>query len=263
MKKLICIFLTICLLTAFCLTANAASPLLTDEADLLTSAEEAALEQKLAEISARQGMDIVIVAVESTGNGNTRDFADDWFDYNDYRPDGILLLVSLAYSDWYVSTTGYGITAVTDAGLDYMSDQFVPYMSDGDFATAFDTFAELCDSFITQAKNGDPYDIHNMPKEPFSAGFNLLIAIAIGFVVAFISTGVMKGKLTSVRQQVRADNYVTPDSLQLTHSRDLFLYSRVTKTERVQSSSSSSGRGGSSTHRSSSGRRHGGGGGKF
>lgn len=261
MKKLSIIFLTVCLLTAFCLTANAASPLLTDDADLLTSAEEAALEAKLAEISARQGVDIVIVAVESTGSGNTRDFADDWFDYNDYRKDGILLLVSLAYSDWYVSTTGYGITAVTDAGLDYMSDRFVPYMSDGDFATAFDTFAELCDSFITQAKTGDPYDIDNMPKEPFSAGFNLVVAIVIGFVVALIATGVMKGKLKSVRQQVRADNYVTPDSLQLTHSRDLFLYSHVTKTERVQSSSSS--RGGSSTHRSSSGRSHGGGGGKF
>ena len=261
MKKLISIFLTICLLTAFCLTANASAPLLTDDADLLTAEEEALLEQKLEEISARQDMDIVIVAVESTDGIRTQDFADDWFDYKGYRPDGILLLVSLAYSDWYVSTTGYGITAVTDAGLDYMSDQFVPYMSDGDFATAFHVFADLCDSFITQAKSGYPYDIDNMPKEPFSAGFNLVVAIIIGFVVALIATGVMKGKLTSVRQQVRADNYVIPDSLQLTHSQDLFLYSHVTKTERVQSSSSSGG--GSSTHRSSSGRSHGGGGGKF
>ncbi len=257
MKKIIGIFLALCLLSALCLTAHASSPLLTDDADLLTTAEAASLEHKLNDISARQGVDIVIVTVNSTDGKSPMNFADDWYDYNDYRDDGILLLISMEESDWHVSTAGYGITAITDAGQEYISDQFVPLLSEGDFAEAFDTFADLCDSFITQAKTGDPYDSHNLPKEPFDVILNLAIAIVIGFVAAFIATGIMKGKLKTVRQQVKADNYVTPGSLQLTGSRDLFLYSQVTKTERPQANS------GSSTHRSSSGRTHGGGGGKF
>ncbi len=257
MKKLTSIFLVLCLLTALCLTAHAASPLLTDDAQLLTSGEASALEQKLTEISTRQGVDVVIVTVDSTDGEEPMDFADDWFDYNDYRADGILLLVSMETSDWWVSTTGYGITAITDAGLEYISDQFVPYLSDGDFAAAFDTFAELCDEFITQARGGDPYDNHNLPKEPFKWALNVVVALVIGFVVALIATGKMKRKLKTVRQEVKADSYVTPGSLQLTASRDLFLYTQLTKTERPQSSS------GSTTHRSSSGTTHGGGGGKF
>lgn len=260
MKKF-SIFLALCLVLTLSLTVQAAAPLLCDNADLLTASERSDLEQQLEQLSQRYGMDIVIVTVDSTGSLEPMAFADDWFDYNGYRADGILLLVSMEYSEWHISTTGDGITAFTDAGLDHMAEQFVPYLSDGDFYTAFCTFAQLCDSFLSQAETGDPYDTHNLPKEPFDVGFSLVVALVIGFVVAFIATGVMKGKLKSVRQQVRADQYVTPGSLQLTHSRDLFLYATLSKTERAQSSSSS--RGGSSTHHSSSGRSHGGRGGHF
>lgn len=257
MKKLTSILLALCLMAALSFQVLAATPRLTDNAGLLTSGEEATLEQKLNEISNRQGLDIVVVTVASTDGAEPMDFADNWFDYNDYRADGILLLVSMESSDWHISTTGYGITAVTDAGLKYMSGKFVPLLSDGNYAEAFDTFADLCDSFITQAKTGDPYDSHNLPKEPFNFVMSLLICLAIGFIVALIYTGKLKSELITVRKQVKADSYVTPGSLQLTGSRDLFLYTQVTKTERPQSGS------GSSTHTSSSGTTHGGGGGKF
>lgn len=257
MKKLTSIFLTLCLLTVLAVTARAASPLLTDDAGLLTTEQAATLEAKLQEISTRQGVDIVIVTVDSTDGAELVDFADDWFDYNDYGSDGILLLVSMDDGSWYVSTTGYGITVITDAGLDYISDKFSPKLSDGNYMEAFEIFADQCDKFITQANTGDPYDSHNLPKAPFSVVWNLVICLVIGLVVAFIATGSMRGQLKSVRQQAKADDYVTPGSLQLTGSRDLFLYTQVTKTERPQSGS------GSTTHTSSSGKTHGGGGGKF
>ena len=98
MKKLTSIFLAVCLLMALCLTVQASAPLLTDEADLLTAEEEALLSRQLAQLSDQYGMDIVIVTVESTNGAEPVDFADDWFDYNGYRADGILLLVSMEYS---------------------------------------------------------------------------------------------------------------------------------------------------------------------
>ena len=52
-----------------------------------------------------------------------------------------------------------------------------------------------------------------------------------------------------------AANYVKPGSKQLTMSRDIFLYSHITKTEKPKNNSGS--------HNSSSGRTHGGGGGSF
>ena len=256
-RKLFTLMLILCLVAGLSLTAYASSNHLVDNAGLLTDTEAANLEAKLSQISDRHNVDIVIVAVDSIDGKSPMDFADDYYDYNGYRTDGILLLVSMDDSDWWVSTTGYGITAITDAGLDYMSDRFVPYLSDGEFAQAFEKFADLCDEFITQAKTGDPYDSHNLPKEPFSLVTNLLIALGIGLVAAWIVTGSMKAKLKTVRQQAKADDYMTPGSLHLTYSRDLFLYTHLDRREKPKSDS------GSSTHTSSSGTTHGGGGGKF
>jgi len=185
------------------------------------------------------------------------EYADDYYDYHDYAADGVLLLVSMEESDWWISTTGYGIQVFTDAGIEYMGNKIVPFLSEGDYAGAFETFAELCDEFITRAKSGDPYDTHNLPKEPYRLVRNLVIALVVGLVAAFIATGSMKSKLKSVSQKAQADDYVAPGSLQLTRSRDFHLYTHLDRREKPKSSS------GSSTHTSSSGTTHGGGGGKF
>lgn len=154
-------------------------------------------------------------------------------------------------------TAGYGITAFTDAGIEYLGNRFVPSLSDGDYAGAFEIYANTCDEFITQAKTGDPYDTHNLPKEPFAFLMNLGICFVIGLVIAAIATAIMKGQLKSVRSQSGAANYVKTGSLNVTHRQDLFRYRDVKRTAKPKDS------GGSSTHTSSSGRSHGGGGGKF
>ena len=35
----------------------------------------------------------------------------------------------------------------------------------------FNCFAEQCDRFLTQAETGEPYDVDNMPQEPFAYAF--------------------------------------------------------------------------------------------
>ena len=256
-RKLLVIVTTLCLLALCAVQVLAASPRLVDDADLLLSGEADRIEEILDEVSSRQKLDIVVVTVDSTEGKTPMDFADDYYDTHGYAEDGILLLVSMEESDWWVSTAGYGIQVVTDAGLEYMADRFVPCLSDGEYADAFETFAELCDQFIHQANSGDPYDSHNLPKEPFSVVGSLAVALVTGLVAALVVTGAMKRKLKTVRTQARADDYVTPGSMQLTHSRDMFLYTHLDRREKPKSSS------GSSTHVSSSGRVHGGGGGKF
>ena len=257
--------LTLMLFIAAVSPAYAAKmPRLIDDAELLTQSQQSKLLAKLDEISQRQQADIVIVAVDSIGGYTPQQYADDFYDYNGYgygdSKDGVLLLVNMGERDWHISTTGYGITAITDAGLDYISDKFVSKLSDGDYDGAFMKYAELCDEFFTQAKTGKPYDVGNLPKEPFNILMSLIIALGIGLAVAFIVTGIMKSKLKSVRYQSAASNYVKANSMNVTDSSDLFLYTHVDRHAKPKETSSS---GGSSTHSSSSGSTHGGGGGKF
>lgn len=174
--------------------------------------------------------------------------------------DGVLLLISMEYGDWQISTCGKGITIFTDAGIDYIGEKVVAYLVNDDFKNAFDEFAQLCDDFAVQAESGEPYDSSNLPREPLSALW-IVIALVVGFLLALMVVGNMKSKLKTVRSQDGAASYIRDGSMNITNSSDLYLYRTVTRTKKAEENNNSSS--GSSTHTSSSGTTHGGGGGKF
>ena len=236
---------------------------LLEMASLLSDEDVDSLTARLYELSLRQKMDVVIATTNTLEGKSVVAYADDLYDncsfgYGADR-DGLILVISMEDNDWYISTCGYGITAFTDAGIEYIGEQIVPYLSDKDFAGAFATYITLCDEFITQARTDKPYDIGSLPRKPMSPAW-ILVCLIIGLILSCVTVGKMKAKLTTVRAQAAANSYMKNDSMNITDSREMFLYKNVTRTKR---SNESSGGGGSSTHTSSSGTSHGGGGGKF
>ncbi len=241
-------------------------PRLVDEGELLSDSEEGKLLSLLDEISERQQVDVVVITTSTLEGYSAMAYADDIYDYCGYgmgsSRDGILLLVSMEDRDWWVSTCGYGIISVTDAGLDAMSDMFVPYLSSGDYLKAFSIFANQCDDYITQAKSGSPYDGGNLPKGQFDFLKKLGIAAVIGLVAGAVVVTILYSQLKSVSMNNTAAEYIRSGSMQITDRRDIFRNKQVFRTAKPKDSGGSSG-GGSSTHISSSGSSHGGGGGKF
>lgn len=253
------------------LSADAAEntlPRLVDNADILSDDEEEELLEKLDTISKERECDVVIVTADSLERKTSEAYADDFYDENGYgageNADGILLLVSMENRDWAISTCGYGITAFTDAGQEYMTEQFLPYLSDGDYADAFEEFADLCDDFIRQADTGEPYDVGNLPEEDTHGLIPFWIGICFGasFLIMLIVALIRKSSLKTVTSNGTAEGYVKKDSLKFAVKEDLFLRERVTR-RRIETDTNSSGSGGSSTHASSSGVTHGGSSGKF
>lgn len=241
MKKLLFVFTLLC---AFCLTVNATAARVVDGADLLTDAEETALATSLDSISQTYDVDVVVVTTDSTNGKSPRAYADDYYDYNGYGSDGVLLLISMEDRDWWISTTGMCIDAITDSDIDSIGDWMLDDLSNGDYAAAFDTFADECAYYINGAVNGFPFDF----------GTNLTVSLVIGLVIALIVVLIMKGQLKSVRRKDAAGDYVRSGSMQVTQAYDFFLYRNVSRQKKPESSS---------THSGSSGRSHGGGGGKF
>ena len=239
-----------------------------DSAEVLTEDEDGELEASLEELSVRQSFDVIIATIdslESEGYTSMEEYADDLYDYCQFgygeNRDGVLLVVSIGDRKWHISTCGYGITAFTDAGIQYLGQQMTPFMADGDYAGAFRTFVQWSDTYIDAARAGHPYDVNNLPREPLSLMY-LFLALGIGLVLAWVVVSVMKSQLRSVAFQENAASYVREGSMNLTNSRELFLYRDVHRTERPKETDSGSS-GGSSTHTSSSGSTHGGGGGSF
>lgn len=255
MKKILSLILIALLLMALALPVMAAGEPahLVDDAGLLSAYEEEALEEELSSLSDKWNMDIVVVTADDLGGKSSRAYADDCFDYGGYGYDGILWLIDMDNRKSTISTCGYGITVFTDAGQDRMQDILAPMLTNEAYAEAIEEFIDLCDDYCRRADAGEPYDAGSLPKGSFAFGKSLFIALAVGFVIAFIATAVMKGQLKSVRAKAAASDYLKPGSLQVTEARDLFLYRNVDRRAKPKESS-----GGSSTHRSSSGRSHGG-----
>ncbi len=307
-KQTLALLLSVMLLLSLCVGAFAAAgeipadrqkPLLVDDADLLSDSEETALLLLLEQKSETVQADIAVVTVEDTDGTDVATYAMDYYDYNGYGQgddnDGVLLLISMAERDYYITTTGFCIEAITDYGRETIEGDFLPALSAGSYADAFRTFAAGCETLIQSAREGNVYDYYSSDSDsdngyggyyndayeyfggeefsgtvsrPFNVVPNLLLALAIGFALALITVSAMKGKLKTVHHRYEASNYVVPGSLALQQSEDRFLYSNVTQTPipRHDDNHSSHGGfsgGGSSVSFGSSGVSHGGGGGKF
>ena len=95
----------------------------------------------------------------------------------------------------------------------------------------------LSDNYDTAAINetGDTEsdDSDEAPVSTRDIVIAVCISVVIGIIIGFIGSGIMKSKLKSVSYQSGAADYVVPDSFKLNDSRDVYLYSTVTKTERA------------------------------
>lgn len=241
------------------------NPRVTDDAGLLSEADREQLQEKLDEISQRQQADVVVVTTDSLAGKTPEEYADDFYDDNDYgygdARDGVLFLIAMDERKWHISTCGRGIDAFTDAGIEYIGEKCRNALSDGDYMQAFSMFADLSDEFLTQEADGEAYDVGNMPKEKLSPIW-IVIDFAIGFLIMLAIAAVKRSKLKSARFQQTADAYLRSENVSLTRNHD-HLINRVVTTRVIPREQNSGGGGGSSTHSSSSGTSHGGGGGSF
>ena len=249
-------------------------PRLADQEELLTTEEQEELLARLDEISERQQCDVVIVTVASIAGKTAPEYADDYFDSQGYgygeKSDGILLLVGMKERVWAISTHGsLGISAFTDAGLDYIKEDVQFQLKLDNYAKAFRTFASLCDQFLTAAHKGKPYDVGNLPIKHASPSI-LIFLFPIGILIMAWKSRSKKRSLKSVVKKTGAISYKVPNSLHLWVDEDRITGSHVTKRKRNEesrdrggSSGSGGSSGGSTTHTSSSGRTHGGTSGTF
>ena len=218
-------------LTFACFAAN--QSYVTDGADLLTDSEERALASTLEEISNKYGAQIAVVTVESL-NGSIDRYVNEVYDSEDYGygsdKSGVLLLVCMNQREYRILSNGFANNAISSYEIDVISDEIVSYLSSGDYAEAFDTYAGECEYYLNGYINGFPFEF----------GTNLILALIVGVVIALIAVSGMKAQLKSVRWQNQANAYVKAGSMNITRASDYFMYRTVTRRPKPQNNSSSS-----------------------
>ncbi len=266
-QRILTLMLCFVVLITCTVTVGAESPKVIDETGMLTSVEMDALEKKAQALVDRYEMDVVLVMVNGLDGKTPEAYADDYFDYNGYgvgsAHSGVLFLLSLEDRDWYISTCGNAIEALTDYGIQSLFSRVSGFLASNLYYSAFDKYLDSLPIYFDAYEQGMPIDEYkdSAPSKAKSSPFSF-INVILGLTAAGVTLWIMTTQMNTRKKQNSARDYVTPGSFQLSRNQDIFLHSTISKT-RKQSSSGRSGGGGSSTHTSSSGRSHGGGGGKF
>lgn len=271
--------LLIMLLAPWALAADTRS-LIVDEADILYPSEEQELEAMARALGDSFSLDVVILTVNSLMGKDAQHFADDFYDGNGYgvgaSGDGILFLLAMEERQWYISTCGDTVYAITDYAVEQLGETAVWYFSDGSYFSGFYAYLEELAEYMEAYAAGAPMDgyadysgdyYHGDREEVVyyeeSSGPNVMLSFGIGLVAATVAILVMRSTMNTKKSQRAAYVYLKKGSFRLRTHQDLFLYSNVSKVRKQQNTSSGRSGGGSSVHRSSGGRRHGGGGGRF
>ncbi len=237
---LLCLILTLVLT----LTASAAAPRLIDGADLLTDGEESALLSKLDRISEAYGMDIVLITSQTMQGWDAAAYARQLFEENGYgdgvKASGVILFVSMADRDYAVVALGDAYDVFNETDMDALEDSFWEDLSDGYYSRAFHAYADQCE--------------HTMKYDKRLTPIWIVISLIVGAVIAGIVVWNMTKKHKSVELQHAANTYMLRDTFRVDRSRDVFLYSHVTRRARPQNSSSGSRSSGGGGSRSRSGK---------
>ena len=284
MKRVLLFLICLVLLFGASVPAFAAGQKIVDQAGLLTETEKNKLETIAQQLSDQYEIDIVIVTVYRLNGKSSESYADDYYDQNGYGlgndHSGVLLLLSMEYRDWAISTCGEGILAFTDYGIQQVFSGISGYLSQNQYYSAFCAYLKALAPYLEAYRNGEVIDgnigeyvgpgtyipgtqdeiIYSEPDRDFQWYLQKIgIAFVIGVVVSLIVLLILRSQMNTAKAQHGAASYIISGSYRIEMQRDIFLYSQIKRVKKSENSSS----GGSSAHRSSSGRTHGGGHGKF
>lgn len=274
-RKLAAVLLSLIVLSCLIAPVNAQEySRVTDQAYLLSSEEVTYLEDYAAILKESYGIDAVILTVDSLMGYSAQDYADNFYDTAGYAEDGVLFLLAMEEREWYISTSGSMIYVLTDYGVQQISNNIIPYLSDALWFEGFCAYLHSLPEYLNAYTEGSAVDgyadhsgdyYHGKQEEIVyyeeDRAPNFGLSLICGIIVAGITVLIMRASMNTKRAQRGASEYMKTGSWKVTQHRDMFLYSRVTKTAKPQNNTTSGG--GSSVHRSSGGRSHGGGGGRF
>lgn len=230
-----------------------------DDASLLSSEEEDALEKECARVSEVHGMGVYIVTTQDFGGGDIKNWQRQIFtEYGlgaDCADSGVMLAISMAARDWGLVGFGEAQGAFTTYGRERMGELILDDLSDGEFYDAFARYVFMADDYLTAYEEGKPYTEDHHYGEgwriPLIIGVSFLLSLAVSLVI------VLTWK-KSMNTRVRRDGaleYMREGSFQLSNRTDRFLYHTVSRTRRQKESSSGSGSGGMhSDHSGTSGK---------
>ena len=217
---LVCLLLLLTLVLPAQAAQDNAVPYISDTEGLLSDAQVRSLEAQAEALSDTYECAVYVVTVDDYtdyGSGSVYEVAKAIYQANDLgwgeEHSGVMLLLSMAERDYSLIAYGYGNTAFTDYGKDYLADQFLDDFRDDDWAAGFTDYLETCGQMLEAARNGKPVDVGAKPAQRGNLLGNLIPSFLLALVICVIWRSAAKKK---VRRSSEAGSYAVDGGVQIT-----------------------------------------------
>lgn len=233
-----------------------------DFAKLLTEEEEKQLYDKVKEFIANTNLDLAIVTINTNVKDSTQEYADDFYDYNDFSIDGLAFVIDMQNRIFYISTAGKAMLYYDDYRIEYILSALDQEMYNHEYFNACNTLISQLTEYYNNgfSDNADKYVVIGTQiyrKTPY-----LLLSI-IAVVSATIGTLILALRNKKIKLATNSNDYFDNKSFEITKDTKEFISSNTSRVYIPPADSGGGGSSGGGFHSGSSGASHGGGGHRF
>ena len=233
-----------------------------DFAELLTEEEEKQLYDKVKEFIANTNLDLAIVTINTNVKDSTQEYADDFYDYNDFSIDGLAFVIDMQNRIFYISTAGKAMLYYDDYRIEYILSALDQEMYNHEYFNACNTLISQLTEYYNNgfSDNADKYVVIGTQiyrKTPY-----LLLSI-IAVVSATIGTLILALRNKKIKLATNSNDYFDNKSFEITKDTKEFISSNTSRVYIPPADSGGGGSSGGGFHSGSSGTSHGGGGHRF
>lgn len=233
-----------------------------DFAELLTEEEEKQLYDKVKEFIANTNLDLAIVTINTNVKDSTQEYADDFYDYNDFSIDGLAFVIDMQNRIFYISIAGKAMLYYDDYRIEYILSALDQEMYNHEYFNACNTLISQLTEYYNHgfSDNADKYVVIGTQiyrKTPY-----LLLSI-IAVVSATIGTLILALRNKKIKLATNSNDYFDNKSFEITKDTKEFISSNTSRVYIPPADSGGGGSSGGGFHSGSSGASHGGGGHRF
>lgn len=212
--------------------------LIYDDANLLSEEEYDKLNELANKYGAKRETDIIIITSTNSENKDVVDMTEDFYDnqapgYDKPHGNAAILTLDMRNRDVYLAGFYKAETYLDDERLDKIRNKITPYLTDGNYAAAFEKYIKTSYKYMDFKPGVNPDNIL------FNIWFQLGAAVAIGGIAVGAMAYNSGGRVTVDRR-----TYEDAQTSGIQDRQDQYIRTTVTKSKIEKSSGGGGGGGG-------------------
>lgn len=203
-----------------------ASEKIYDFAEVLSADEEKQLYKKIDKFVKQSNMDLVIITIKNNNKSDSGQYAHDFYNYNDFGNDGVLLLIDLDRKGVYMVKEGAAYDLFPNERMKPILKNVYKNVVESNYYNACNGFITSVSDFIYIGLDDDVFidDEGNVVKNKLT---NILIAGSVACVITLIIIMFMINASKNKRIIVTPKNYLNEQSARITTISEMNLGTKI------------------------------------